>query len=391
MTSKGDLIYAWASDTLIRERGESGGAVSALLRFALEDGMVDAVLGVMKGADIYDARPVLITDPDDIGQTAGSMHSGTLLLSKLFAKYLKGAKDLRIAATLKGCDVMGVYEQAKRKQLNLDNVLMIGLNCGGSTTPAMMRRIMSEVFEVDPNSVKKEEMYKGRFHIKYQDQRKDVPITELEDRGYGRRSNCRRCKMKIPRQSDLACGNWGVRADFVGKATFVEVCSQRGAELMDRALKAGAVCTDLPDAACIKARKRREDTIINLADKWRERDFSQLIGCRERLKMMILETSRCIKCYTCIEVCPALYGNIKPYTTAFPGMVPPEFVFHLLRYAHVADSCINCGQCEELCPMDIPNAGFMHAIEADLEELYGYHAGEDMSRPVMAIMKDPDF
>jgi formate dehydrogenase subunit beta len=41
--------------------------------------------------------------------------------------------------------------------------------------------------------------------------------------------------------------------------------------------------------------------------------------------------------------------------------------------------------------MDIPNAGFMHAIEADLEELYGYHAGEDMSRPVMAIMKDPDF
>ena len=48
MISKGDLIYAWASDPLIRERGESGGAVTALLRFALEDGMVDAVLGVME-------------------------------------------------------------------------------------------------------------------------------------------------------------------------------------------------------------------------------------------------------------------------------------------------------------------------------------------------------
>ena len=101
-----------------------------------------------------------------IGQTAGSMHSGTLLLSKLFAKYLKGARDFKIAAALKGCDVMGVYEQAKRKQLNLDNILMIGLNCGGSTTPAMMRRIMFEVFKVDPNSVKKEAMYKGRFHIR---------------------------------------------------------------------------------------------------------------------------------------------------------------------------------------------------------------------------------
>ena len=38
--------------------------------------------------------------------------------------------------------------------------------------------------------------------------------------------------------------------------------------------------------------------------------------------------------------------------------------------------------------MDIPNARFMHAIEADLEALYGYHAGEDMSNPVMAIMEE---
>jgi hypothetical protein len=32
----------------------------------------------------------------------------------------------------------------------------------------------------------------------------------------------------------------------------------------------------------------------------------------------------------------------------------------------------------------------MHAIEADLEELYGYHAGEDMSLPAVAIMEEPD-
>ena len=40
--------------------------------------------------------------------------------------------------------------------------------------------------------------------------------------------------------------------------------------------------------------------------------------------------------------------------------------------------------------MDIPNALFMHAIEADLEELYGYHSGEDMSMPVMANMDEPN-
>jgi formate dehydrogenase subunit beta len=390
MSAKGDLMLAWAVDPLIREGGESGGAVTALLTFALREGIVDAVVGVKKGADIYDARPVLITDPHEVMDTAGSILGGTLLLSKLFGKYLKGLKDLKIAAALKGCDVMGVYEQAKRKQLNLENVLMIGLNCGGATTPSTMRRIMSEVFEVDPNSVTKESMYKGHLQIKYDGQTKDFSIPKLEDAGYGRRSNCRRCKMKIPRQADLACGQWGVREEMVGKATFVEVCSQRGAELINGALDAGVIGTVVADVSCIKARKRREEAILNLADEWRKKDFAPLSSSKERLKMMIEETSRCIKCYTCVEVCPALFNSINPYITAFPGKVPPEFAFHLLRYAHVADSCIDCGQCEELCPMDIPNALFMHAIEADLEELYGYHAGEDMSLPVMAIMDEPD-
>jgi formate dehydrogenase subunit beta len=389
MSAKGDLVLAWATDALIRGKGESGGAVTAMLRFALEERIVDAVLAIKKGKDIYDAQPTLITDPDKIIETAGSLYGGTLLLSKFFGKYLNGAMDLKIAAALKGCDVMGVYEQAKRRQVNLDNLLMIGLNCGGATTPSMLRRIMSEIFKVDPESVIKEGMYKGHLHIAYDGQQKDTSIPKLEDAGYGRRSNCRRCKMKIPRQADLACGQWGVKEEMVGEATFVEVCSQRGAQLIDRALEAGALDSKVADASCIKARKRREEAILALADKWRARDFAPLSSSKERLKAIIEETSRCIKCYTCVEVCPALFNTTKPYITAFPGKVPPELGFHLLRYSHVADSCIDCGQCEELCPMDIPNALFMHAIEADLEELYGYHAGEDMSLPAVAITEEP--
>ncbi len=402
MSAKGDLIYVQASDPVVKKNGESGGAVTALLKFALEEGIVDAVLAVKKGMDVYDALPVLITDPNEVLETSGSIYEGTLLLSKFFGKYLRGAREMKIAAALKGCDVMGVYEQAKREQLNLDNLLMIGLNCGGATTPFMMRRLVTEVFEVDPESVKKEAMYKGHLYVTYdgpqndpdndpqKDLQKDISIPKLEDMGYGRRSNCRRCKMKVPRQADLACGQWGVREELVGKSTFVEVCSQRGAELINRALVAGAISTDVPDATCIKARKRREDAVLKLADSWRERDFAPLQSSRGRLEMMIEETLRCIKCYTCVEVCPALFNTTKPYTTAFPGRVPPEFAFHLLRYAHVADSCIDCGQCEELCPMDIPNSLFMHAIEADLEALYGYHAGEDMLPPKLAIMKEPE-
>ncbi|HQN92372.1 MAG TPA: Coenzyme F420 hydrogenase/dehydrogenase, beta subunit C-terminal domain, partial [Methanoculleus sp.] len=210
MAAKGDMLYAWTTSPDIAGVAECGGAVTGLLKYALENDIVDAVLAVKKGVDIYDAVPTLITDPADMAETAGSLHCGTLLLSKLLKRYLDGAENMRIGITVKGCDAMGLYELAKRNQVNLDNVLMIGVNCGGSVSPVTARKMIREKFGVDPNDVVKEEIDKGQFIIQTKDgQHKGISMDELEDEGYGRRPNCRRCKMKVPRQADLACGNWG--------------------------------------------------------------------------------------------------------------------------------------------------------------------------------------
>ena len=392
MVAKGDTVYAWASDAACQERGECGGAVTALLTHALKTGMVDAVLAVKKGQDIYDAVPVLITDPAEIAETAGSLHCGTLLLSKLFKTYLDGAANMRIAVTVKGCDAMGLYELAKRNQINLDNVLMIGLNCGGSVSPVLARKMIREKFEVDPDDVVKEEIDKGQFIIVTKDgQHKGISMDELEDAGYGRRPNCRRCKMKIPRQADLACGNWGVIGDKAGKATFVEVCSEKGADLLNRAAKAGAIATGPANPKGIEIRGKVENAMLKLGDKWRARYFEGLGEGKERLKKIMDDTSRCIKCYACIENCPICYcvecSTKKGYLVE-PGQVPPPFMFHLIRYAHISDSCINCGQCEEHCAMDIPNSLFMHALQVDLQEMFGHTPGVDMELPVLALVEE---
>ena len=135
MTKKGDMLYAWTNDADIQKKAELGGAVTSLWKYALESKMVDAVLAITKGVDLYDAVPVIITDPKDLVKTAGSLHCGTLLIPKLIKKYLDGAKDKKIGVTVKGCDAMAFYELAKRKQINLDNIVMIGVNCGGSVSP----------------------------------------------------------------------------------------------------------------------------------------------------------------------------------------------------------------------------------------------------------------
>jgi formate dehydrogenase subunit beta len=364
---KGDMVYAWTNDAEIQKKAELGGAVTALWKYALESKAVDAVYAIRKGADLYDAQPVLITDPKELASTAGSLHCGTLLLPKLVKKYLDGAKTKKIGVTVKGCDVMGFLELAKRKQINLDNIVMIGVNCGGSVSPILARKMITDKFGVDPDKVHKEEIDKGQFIIEYEGGHKGISIDELEEAGYGRRSNCRRCKYKIPRQADLACGNWGVIGDKAGKATFVEVCSEKGANLMSGAVKSGVLATEAANPKGLEIRGKVEGAMFKLGDKWRKHDFTAL---GENLWETInKETSRCIKCYSCIENCPVCFtaaDELKKDTLMIKrGQLPPNSMFHLRRFAHISDTCINCGQCEELCPMDIPMALFSHAIRVE--------------------------
>ena len=391
MSAKGDMCYAWTTDAGIN--GECGGAVTSLLKYALTNKIVDAVLTVTKGVDIYDPLPAFITDPADLDKCSGSLHCGTLLLPKLIQKYMDGAKDMKIAVTVKGCDAKAMYELAKRNKINMDNIFMIGLNCGGSVTPFMARKMISEKYGVDPDSVFKEEIDKGQFIIEYTDaegkhQHKGISIDELEAEGLGRRLNCQRCETKIPRQADIACGNWGVIGDKAGKATFVEICSEKGAALFDAASKAGVIEFCAPAAKGLEIRGKIESVMINMGLKNQKKQFAELGYGAKRLAFMEKETSRCLKCYTCIEQCPICSCTdciTKDPEIVAPGRIPPDFMFHMIRYAHVASSCINCGQCQELCPMDIPNALFMHAMQVETQELFGFgKPGYDMTLPALA-------
>jgi formate dehydrogenase subunit beta len=391
MTKKGDMLYAWTNDAEIKKHAELGGAVTALWKYALESKTVDAILAIQKGKDLYDAQPVLIKNPAEIKNTAGSLHCGTLLMAKLVKKYLDGANGMKIGVTVKGCDAMGFYELAKRQQINLDNVVMIGVNCGGSVSPVLARKMIAEKYGVDPDKVHKEEIDKGQFIIEYEGGHKGISVDELEEHGFGRRSNCRRCKMKVPRQADLACGNWGVIGEKTGKATFVEVCSEKGANLVDGAVKSGLLSVEPSIPKGLDIRGKVEGAMLKLGEKWRKHDFEALGEGKDRLRKIMAETSRCIKCYSCISACPICYCvecTTKNPAYITPGEIPPNFMFHLIRFAHIADSCVNCGQCQELCPAEIPNALFMHAQQVELEKMFGHTPGVSMALPIMAFVEE---
>jgi formate dehydrogenase subunit beta len=47
----------------------------------------------------------------------------------------------------------------------------------------------------------------------------------------------------------------------------------------------------------------------------------------------------------------------------------------------MAFSCVNCGQCEDVCPMEIPVARIFHKVQEKTRKELGYRPGVDDEAP----------
>ncbi len=378
-----DMFYAYSKDEEIKEKGEYGGAVTTIMKKLLEEGIVDAVVAVEEGWDLYDAVPILITEPEDVIKSAGSLHCGTLNLAKFVSKYLDGARDMKIAVTCKPCDAMTLRELMRKNKVIEDNVILIGVNCGGTMPPIPTMRMIEDVYELDPKDIIKEEISKGKLIMETAEGEKAIKIDELEDQGMGRRENCQRCDMNIPRNADLALGNWGVIGELAGKATFVEVCSEKGAEILQTVVDADLIEIVDPIPKGIEIRQNIDNIMVKQANAQKEKDFAGNTGdILDVLAAYKDEFSSCMKCYGCREACPLCFCEDCCLETEGPEWVPGGYTpaapfFHLTRMVHMVDACTNCGQCSEVCPCEIPVSKVFATVNNKVKELFGYYSGVD--------------
>ena len=384
---KGDTYWAWSSDPALVDGGECGRAVTALLKFALGSDQVDAVLAIRaRDGNRYDGIPVLIDDPEEVTTTAGALHCVSANIARCLKEFLDGASDLKIAVACKPCDAKAIIELAKRNQINLENLLLMGLNCTGTMGPVTAQRMMEEEFGVNPLDVISEDIEGGKLKIRLRDgSEKERDLAELEAKGLGRRENCRRCDLNIPTMADIACGKWGAEGR---QATFIEVCSERGAEFIDRAIEGGHIKVEQPSAEALESRRAKDREATELARQWQEKDFHELqaMGAEERFQYWFGPSgqfSQCIKCFGCRDACPICYCKdcyLEADRGRVPaGEIPPDAMFPMIRTVHVMDSCVNCGQCQDACPMEIPLSRLVFMLSRDLEQMFKYEPGMDVS------------
>jgi formate dehydrogenase subunit beta len=384
---KGDMYLARSSDDDILRRAECGGAVTSLLKFALESKMVDAVLAVKaRDGDRYDGVPAVITNPKAVIETAGSLHCVSPNIARCLKEYLNGAFDTKIAVVCKPCDARAIIELAKRTQIRMDNLILIGLNCTGTLPSAIAKEMFRKEYGVDPADVIAEDIEEGKLTIRLKDgTEKEKDLDELEEKGYGRRENCRRCDINIPIMADIACGKWGTDGK---KATFIEICSEKGADFIEKAIEAGYIKVEKPDSAVVKARREKNEEEIERAKKWQEKDLASLreMSTEEKFSYWFRQFSRCIKCYGCRDACPICYCKDcileADRGVIAPGEIPPDIMFPMIRTVHVMDSCVNCGQCQDACSMELPLARLTFVLNRELAEIFKNEPGMDVNAPI---------
>ena len=94
--------------------------------------------------------------------------------------------------------------------------------------------------------------------------------------------------------------------------------------------------------------------------------------------------ARCIRCYACRNVCPVCTCKecyVDMHRDGFQGKrhdAAENSVFGVTRAFHVGDRCIECGECERACPMELPILGQTQKVIKTACALVGeYESGLD--------------
>ncbi len=113
----------------------------------------------------------------------------------------------------------------------------------------------------------------------------------------------------------------------------------------------------------------------------------------ERFDFWSYEFSKCVKCYGCRNICPMCFCNectLESEELISKGELPVDMpAFHLVRAMHMADKCIDCGLCEEACPVDIPLRTLYKKTNQIMFEDFGFKSGISLGQTSPLTTREP--
>ncbi len=283
----------------------------------LTDKEVAVVLGYEAGSVSFRTAPAFIEHAEDAGRLVWNPFCTNNL-----ATYLPELKTAgRVAVLAKACDARSIATLVQEHQIPREQVMILALPCAGmidlDRLLAAGERGPGTTVTCGPDGILTVTSPAGV---------RTVPLSQALQ------ARCASCEQHVPAEADQLLGD--APEPIAGSAdAFASV-----AELAGRS-----------------ADERRAF--------WRER------------------FERCIRCYACREACPACYcrtcfvDKAAPRWASKANTSEDTWMFHAVRAFHLAGRCIACGECERVCPMDIPLTLMNRMLAHEVQDKFGYTPG----------------
>ncbi|MDT9547495.1 MAG: 4Fe-4S dicluster domain-containing protein [Chlorobium sp.] len=117
----------------------------------------------------------------------------------------------------------------------------------------------------------------------------------------------------------------------------------------------------------------------------------------ERFAFWEKEFSRCIKCYACRAACPMCWcrrcvvDNNQPQWVNTSSHTLGNLEWNLVRAFHLAGRCVECGNCSEACPVNIPLHLLNGRMTDEVLTAFDHYPGADeQQEPVLASFRKDD-
>jgi formate dehydrogenase subunit beta len=345
-----------------------------LLTTLLKEKVVDKIIGAetridkkSNQEDRFTVVPKLYDKPDDISSfpltnLISYGYARTDSAAKYLHKSVEGALKEKIGLIARPCDTRAIIELVKIKQVNLENLFIIAFEDRGMVINAS--REMRKLKDIDTTEVVKEKIGDNGLTLLLKNGKtKDVGLDIAE--------NCSRCLRKVPIVADLGISDLAMPID--SDQIILKVYSDRGDDLIE---KSGISKTDLP-----KDIKEKQDEMIKeikrKAIEKRAKDLEEWDKLSQAEKLERLQT--CTMCGMCIRGCPVCYCVDCILQKKRKDKVINKETYQLTRIAHVADRCVECGNCDNNCPQHLPLSLYFQSLNDAFKEKFGYTAGENVN------------
>ncbi|MFX1274972.1 MAG: Coenzyme F420 hydrogenase/dehydrogenase, beta subunit C-terminal domain [Promethearchaeota archaeon] len=277
--------------------------------------------------------------------------------AKYLHKSLEGAKKEKIGLIARPCDTRAIIELAKIKQINLDNLFIIAIEDRGMAPKA--GREIKKFKDIDVSKIEKEKIGDKGLIVRIGGKSKEIDITIAE--------NCLRCYRKRPVIADLSISDLGIPID--SDEIILKVYTDKGKDTLEKS----SVSTKPLKG---DAHTKKYNEIIEEAKAKRAKDLEDWANVPQEEKIARLQ--KCTMCNMCIRGCPVCYCVDCILQKKRKDKTINKEAYQLTRIAHVADRCVECGNCDNNCPQDLPLSLYFQSLNEAFKEKFKYTSGENV-------------